>query len=183
MSQDRLQQKMLISIRTTGVIFIPRLLRQNGNSGWASTIKCLSPTSSVNDLWCPVPTNQEVGTIRNVAFNTCKHCDRVEPGSCANLLSPDLDRMVECGNRKCLKSSWSRDWRCACEEYWFTCAQHAKSVACGSQPTQSHGQAESLHLSLPGGRHPRSWHRISRRCSRLISRGAGKGTTPTLLSL
>ena len=121
--------------------FIPRLLRLNGNSGWASTIKCLSPSSSVNDLWSPAPANQDVGTTRNVAFYKCKHCDRVEPSSCANFLFSDLDRMVKCGNRRCLKPSRSRDWRCACEEYWFTCAQHSQSVACGSQPTQSHGQA------------------------------------------
>jgi hypothetical protein len=121
--------------------FIPRPLRLNGNSGWVSTIKCLSPTGSVDDLWSPAPAKQEVGTALNVAFFKCKHCDRVEPSSCANFLFADLDRMVKCGNRKCLKPSRSRDWRCACEEYWFTCAQHSKSVACASQPTQSHGQA------------------------------------------
>ena len=134
--------------------FIPRLLRLNGNSGWASTIKCLGPSSSVNDLWSPAPANQDVGTTGNVAFYKCKHCDRVEPSSCANFLFSDLDRMVKCGNRKCLKPSRSRDWRCACEEYWFTCAQHSQSAACGSQPSKVMDKplGDPLHPSLPQGR-------------------------------
>ena len=105
------------------------------------TIKCLSLPSSVDGLWPPAPVTQEVRTTQNVAFYKCKHCDRVKPGSCANFSFSDLDRSIKCDNRNCLKRSMSRDWKCACEENWYACAQHAKHVTGVCQPTQSHGPA------------------------------------------
>lgn len=128
--------------------FIPKVLALNGNSGWVSTVKCLSPPYSVGVLWTPAPVNQDVGSAKNVAFYKCKHCDRVEPSSCASCTYSDLDRTVKCGNRRCLKLSRSREWSCACEVVWFTCAQHAKHVACGSSlPSQSHEQATGRTVS------------------------------------
>ena len=120
--------------------FIPRVLSLNGKSGWASTVRCLSPPNSAGILWTPAPT-LGVASSRNVAFYKCKHCDRVEPSSCASFQYNDLDRNLKCENRNCGKTSKVRDWSCACEEYWFTCAQHAKHVSQGSQPTRSHEQA------------------------------------------
>ena len=77
----------------------------------------------------------------NVAFYKCKHCDRVEPSSCASFQYLDLDKNIKCANRRCLKFSTVREWSCACGEYWFNCTQHAKHVVQYSQPAQSHGQA------------------------------------------
>ena len=77
----------------------------------------------------------------NVAFYECKHCDRVDPSSCASFQYLDLDKNIICANRRCLKFSKVREWSCACGEYWFNCTQHAKHVVQHSQPGQSHGQA------------------------------------------
>ena len=120
---------------------VPRVLTLNGNSGWVSTVKCLSPPNSVDDLWSPAPGLQEAGTATSVAFYKCKHRDRVEPSSCDSFLYSDLDRAVRCGNRRCLKLSKSREWSCACKGIWFTCAKHAKHAACGDLPTRGHEQA------------------------------------------
>ena len=64
--------------------FIPKSLSLNGNSSWVSTVKRLSPPYSVGDLWPSAPPSDEFGSA-NVAFYKCKHCDRVEPSSCAKL--------------------------------------------------------------------------------------------------
>ena len=106
----------------------------------------LEPTRRVGILWTPAPV-QGVGSAKNVAFYKCKHCDRVEPSSCAGFAYSDLDRTVKCGNRRCLKLTKSREWSCACEVNWFTCAQHAKHVVLGGQPTQCHEQATGQTVS------------------------------------
>ena len=81
--------------------FIPRLLTLNGNSGWVSTVKRLSPKNSASILWCLAPLC--VGISQNVAFYKCKHCDRVEPSSCAKFQYADLDCSLKCPTRKCNK--------------------------------------------------------------------------------
>ena len=126
---------------------VPRVLTLNGNSGWVSTIDCSSPNNSVDDLWTLAPLTVDAEAAKNVAFYKCKHCDRVEPSSCANFLYSDLDRAVRCRSRNCLKLTRSREWKCACEVVWFTCAKHAKHVACGSLPAQSHEQATGRSVS------------------------------------
>ena len=119
--------------------FIPRLLTLNGNSGWVSTVKRLSPQNNASILWSLAPLC--VGTSQNVTFYKCKHCDRVEPSSCAKFQYTDLDCSLKCPNRKCNKLTKVGDWVCACGEYWFTCAQHAKRAAWTDQPAQSHDKA------------------------------------------
>ena len=115
--------------------FIPRLLTLNGNSGWVSTVKRLSPQNNASNLWSLAPLC--VGTSQNVTFYKCKHCDRVEPSSCAKFQYTDLDCSLKCPKRKCNKLTEV----CACGEYWFTCAQHAKRAAWTDQPAQSHDKA------------------------------------------
>ena len=122
-----------------GRMFIPRLLTLNGNSDWASTIKCLSPPISVEMLWTPAPVSG-VGSAKHVAFYGCEHCDRVEASSCDSFQYDDFDKHIRCNNMRCKRITKVRDWSCACGEPWFACTQHAKHVVQHSLPPQSHGQ-------------------------------------------
>ena len=57
-----------VSVRSLDDYLNMKHITLNGNSGWVSTIKCLSPPSSVDDLWSPAPVILEAEAAKNVAF-------------------------------------------------------------------------------------------------------------------
>jgi ribonuclease HI len=123
-----------------------RVLALNGNSGWVSTIKTLSPTPA-DSLWASAPLS-DVGPTETTKFYSCRNCDKVEPSTCGHFQYLDLDCKLKCMH--CRKQSSVCNWKCACGIRWYVCALHCKGVGTSNVLPQSHVQAHGQALSSRG---------------------------------
>ena len=97
---------------------VPHELKLKGKVSWDSTIPILSHDYIWNASWEAVQSSDELRLPRLcVAFYKCPRCNMVEPSSCGDFQTVDLDKKHKCFY--CSFNSEVKLWKCQGDTRWY----------------------------------------------------------------
>ena len=102
---------------------IPNDLKLKGKVSWDSAIPILTHTDIEVENWETFKPSDELRLPqRCVAFYACPRCKTVEPSSCGDFQTVDLDKKHKCFY--CSINSEVKLWKCQCDSRWHICPTH-----------------------------------------------------------